>query len=1231
MFRGNPVDWRSPNGVDMNLARNSFPGPGSFNGAMFDAANVLNRNPSQFSLDMQNDSDGVALGNGENEVWFDTGVGAPGRANMWGRGTNSDSWMTEVDVRIDQTRGNWTSSSHRADIGAYDGMGSKVDSVILHELGHAASLMHETDTYNVMGDSWDMLHANGNFVRVYFGEDASRGLMDLYGSNEEFSDLSVAHWKRIGDDGEYSNHGRTEMRDSGGNELTNLNTNDAPRYRVTRGETVQVEFTYENLGTSTESFNVGIYASRSGVITTRDLLIREVPMTLSPDTAYTQSYSVTVPDTLLPDTDYAIGVIVDNRDTVSERRETNNASYIHVRTDSGDDPDAYTRWLGTYQGRIDGERARMKIERSSFAGFREDGYDVEIEFPDTGKVFDNPVDYDIGVAPQILEPDALIAADRTSIEIPRLLIHGFDRDYISGFKQNGERYGVGFVREGPKDSFVDSSERAFRFGRFKKDWEGTYVGRNDGRNAELTIKTAGLRARGFRLFQKFAVKLEDKDRNTTFTGQGHIAIPGNPSQRHEMEFFNPLTEVGGTGTKWLPRLRIHTGDRNFVSGNTIYNNSPFGLFFKRELFVYLGEPYLVIGSVQVSESQSDNTVTLSNLKAENDQGVSFDPNQKVSRFDLSLEPVDFGNGSEVSVELEGDTGGPLAARRNLGSATLSQTDDRMSLSADFSAIEPGGLRFEMFVGGDRVGVFDDTDIVHLLAEGGEPPQLLGVGALDGSETLFGPGAVYRFGNPVSMAADGAEPVVADEIRVFAKDTSAPSRGLARVNLVASNFPSLTIVGQSSAPVPAENSLFGLDPDAFAIAQQTETGDWVLFHKDLPEVDSGLPLINFGPDPEAAERGLRAIRHYGMSDFIRFSDSPLKFFLASGEAPRGSLEGEKFVEFDPASADVQQINESWQVSEGGQPIHPVLNFGPDRSAAENAVAEIRRYGFTRLVLVGGSEPEMTYFTAPDLPEAPDLVIADFALAGDSIVRIGERIGDRLSVTIRNQSESAAVPESLLGIFLSPDEPTPQSELAAMQMIGEAPIPFLAPGESVELSLDELVNIPDSQPQQGAALVAYADFAQAFTEQRENNNVASLPVGIMGAPGELGEWLSSHDLVAADLQRDPDGDGMLTLLEYFVGGDPRTSGALKLDPKVIEEGGERYFAVDVPTDRAGMPENVSATMRGSDDLGQFHDLNVDPPAVIDGPDGKNRLRFRQSNPIGEPGATPFMRLKVEEDRN
>jgi hypothetical protein len=108
-------------------------------------------------------------------------------------------------------------------------------------------------------------------------------------------------------------------------------------------------------------------------------------------------------------------------------------------------------------------------------------------------------------------------------------------------------------------------------------------------------------------------------------------------------------------------------------------------------------------------------------------------------------------------------------------------------------------------------------------------------------------------------------------------------------------------------------------------------------------------------------------------------------------------------------------------------------------------------------------------------------------------------------------------------------------------------------------------------------------------------------------------------------------MLTLLEYFVGGDPRTSGALKLDPKVIEEGGERYFAVDVPTDRAGMPENVSATMRGSDDLGQFHDLNVDPPAVIDGPDGKNRLRFRQSNPIGEPGATPFMRLKVEEDRN
>lgn len=149
----------------------------------------------------------------------------------------------------------------------------------------------------------------------------------------------------------------------------NVNTNDAPRYRVTPGETIQVEFTYENLGTATESFNVGLYASRSGVITTRDLLLREVPMTLSPDTAYTRTISVTVPDTLLPNTDYAIGVIVDNRNTVNERRERNNASYIHVRTGSGDDPDAYTRWLGTYQGRIDGERVRMKIERKSFGGF----------------------------------------------------------------------------------------------------------------------------------------------------------------------------------------------------------------------------------------------------------------------------------------------------------------------------------------------------------------------------------------------------------------------------------------------------------------------------------------------------------------------------------------------------------------------------------------------------------------------------------------------------------------------------------------------------------------------------------------------------------------------------------------------------------------------------------------------------------------------------------------------
>jgi len=1233
---GGDVDWSSPSLVDINLARNSFPGPGNFNGAMFDTVNIVNRNPSHFSFDMNNDNGGVAQDNGQNEIWFDTGVGAAGRAHLRWRGTD----MVEVDVRIDQTRA-WTSSNNRASIGAYDGMTSKIQSVIIHELGHGFPLAHETDTYNVMGDAWQFLHADGNFIRVYVGEDAIQGMRRLYGTDEHFSDLSVTHWKRTGDDGEYSEHGRTEIQDAGGAELTNLNTNDSPRYLVNRGDTVQVEFTYENLGTQTENFKVGLYASTSDTITSDDLLLNEVNMTLSPDTAYTRKFSVDIPDRLLPDTDYSIGVIVDNRDSVTEDPvlpgETNNTSYIHIRTNAGANPDAFTRWLGDYRGVLDGEPVRLKIDQRSFGQHIGDRYDIELEFLDSGKIYDNGVSYDIASEPQVLEPETLVAADRTSIEIPRLLIHGFDQDFISGVEEDGELRGVGFVREGPKDGFLFTTDPPFRFSRFKKDWTGTYNGRNDGRNARLIIKPAGVGVKRFKVFQKFDVTLKDQDRNTTFRGTGFVQAVGNQSERHQMKFFSPLAEAGGSGDKIVSRLLIHTGDRNFISGNTIFNDSPFGMFFKRKLLIYKAKPYFVIGDVDFTQDDENNTVTLENLTGDDDEGVKFDPAEQVSQFEVDLEDVDVGDGSEASVELVGDGDGDEVSRR-LGSATLSRQNGQLMLTGDFSAIEASGLRFEVYIFGDFQGVIDDTDIVHLLEGNEGAPRLNGAGGFDSSASRFGPGATFTFASPVSVAAGGADaqggaavqqasPLMGNEIRVVATGAKSPSRGLDEVNLLASNFDALTITDETSQFLSLENPNT-FNPESLAVGQQEETGNWVVFDQSSPLLDKATPLLAFGPDRQGAERALEVIQHYEMTKQIRFAESPLEFFLASGQPPRGPIVGEDCVGFDPAALSVQQVNESWQVTELGDPIHPELSFGTNRQAAENALAEILRYGFTKLCFVGNPGPQMTYFTAPEALPAPDLVVTGLDLAGDSIARIGEQLGERIHVTVENQSKSETAPPALLGILLSPDEPAGAVSPSDFQLIGERMTPSLGPDESVDLAFDNLAKIPDSQPQQGAYLVAFADFGEAIPEQRENNNFAIFPLGIMGALGELGEWVDEKGIVAADLSKDLDNDGTRTLFEYFAGNDPVTPDAPVIEPVVIEEDGERFLALDVLTGSAGVPPGVSAELRSSSDLEAFTGMETGAPILMDGPGEKNWLRFRQPHPMDEPGFDPFVQLVVSE---
>ncbi len=304
-----------------------FPVGSTWRSALQQAVARLNDNAAGFTFNVVYDSTLPSLGNGRSEVWIEN-IGPPAVTNFWWNGSCN---LTEADIRMDSSV-TWTTSISKSTHSSYGGTGRPFQTTLLHELGHAIGLGHEADEYNVMGQDWDHIHANGSSARAYFGEDASDGAVFLYGSGS-VQDLGVVHWRRTGASGEYSVHNRTRLLNPATNaELSYTIVNGERRYSVNRGQTVKVELTFENNGNNYQFEDVGYYVSTNSYISTWDTQIASRNIGLSPDSVFTSSYTVTIPSNLNCSTDYWLGAVIDKNGSLSERLSWNNASYIPIRT-----------------------------------------------------------------------------------------------------------------------------------------------------------------------------------------------------------------------------------------------------------------------------------------------------------------------------------------------------------------------------------------------------------------------------------------------------------------------------------------------------------------------------------------------------------------------------------------------------------------------------------------------------------------------------------------------------------------------------------------------------------------------------------------------------------------------------------------------------------------------------------------------------------------------------------
>ncbi|MDH5548033.1 MAG: hypothetical protein OEZ43_20845 [Gammaproteobacteria bacterium] len=313
----------------------------SFSGANLTAAfrglDAVNRNPSPFSISKSTETGTVGFKNGQNEVYA-TSISPPARARMdnhcyWFLGWHYG--IDEVDIELDSTGRNWTSSTAKSSNFTYTGNARPIDAVITHEAGHFIGLMHVNWEYNVMGDNWRHHHTNGGTARTYLGEDASHGARVLYGTQgSSFNDVSVAHWRRTGADGEYSTHGRVRVRNNANTAtLTGITINGEPGYRVTRGTTVRPEFTIENNGKSTQNnVTFGIYVSSNDFISYSDRRIGGGTFgSIHPADVATLTIPVNIPNDLNAGQNYWLGIIIDEDNDIAEVDGDNNRAYIPIR------------------------------------------------------------------------------------------------------------------------------------------------------------------------------------------------------------------------------------------------------------------------------------------------------------------------------------------------------------------------------------------------------------------------------------------------------------------------------------------------------------------------------------------------------------------------------------------------------------------------------------------------------------------------------------------------------------------------------------------------------------------------------------------------------------------------------------------------------------------------------------------------------------------------------------
>ncbi len=164
-------------------------------------------------------------------------------------------------------------------------------------------------------------------------------------------------------------------------------------------------------------------------------------------------------------------------------------------------------------------------------------------------------------------------------------------------------------------------------------------------------------------------------------------------------------------------------------------------------------------------------------------------------------------------------------------------------------------------------------------------------------------------------------------------------------------------GMSAKDKAGINSLYGMGPCKEDCISFSTVGVKVVQSGSIWKVVSGNQSLFAAPSKAEADKIVSIIKKYSLNKtcFVGRPDPSFQYLLKGTLSPVGVMAGEDCLGFNPANLIIKQEGSTYLMTDGNSRMFVF----PNKAEADQALAMIKKYGFTKTCYVGRPDPSLQY--------------------------------------------------------------------------------------------------------------------------------------------------------------------------------------------------------------------------------------------------------------------------------